>query len=165
MSIEQKTIAKLKKANDLAKLAFRKNGPKSFKNGVGKMVIALYEADGTLTQRELVDVLGMGRKGVKTIVKKGVRAELVEIGEADEKKTYTVALTEQGKAVAEKRLEADKAVAASCLAGFSAEEIEQLNALCDKIIVNVKESGINGKKKAAFRHSHKRKHAMKKCRK
>ena len=154
MSDVQKAVAKMKKASDLTNLAFHANGPKSFKNGVGALVVALYRAEGTMTQRELVEVLGMGRKGVKEIVKKAVRSELVEMGESDKKKTYTVTLTEVGQAVAEKRMEADKAVAEKVFEGISAEELEQLQATCDKIIVNLKEMGVKGRKKGAFKHSH-----------
>ena len=150
----QKTIAKMKKATDLANLAFHKNGPKSFKNGIGAMIVALYKAEGSMTQRELVDVLGMGRKGVKTMVKKAMRSELVKIVDCDEKKTYIVSLTDEGKAVAEKRLAADKAVAEKVLAGLSDEEIEQLTAICDKIIVNIKGMDIRGKKKVAYKRKH-----------
>lgn len=157
-----KTIAKMKKANDLTNLAFHKMGPKSFKNGVGALIIALHKADGTMTQRELVDVLGMGRKGVKTIVKKAARKDLVVIGDHEEKKTYTVSLTDEGKAVAEKRVAADKAVAAKVLDGLTDEEIQELNAICDKIIINVKGMGIKGKKRRAYKHNHHcRKHAPK----
>ena len=61
-----------------------------------------------------------------------------------------------------------KKVAEKVLAGLSEEELEQLAAICDKIIVNVKEMGINGKKHKAYRHSHRcrkhaPKHAAKKC--
>lgn len=159
----QKTVAKLKKTSDLTNLAFHKNGPKSFKNGVGALLIALHKADGALTQRELVDILGMGRKGVKTIVKKAMRKELVVIGDHEDKKTYTVALTDDGKAVAQKRIDADKAVAAKVLDGLTDEEIQEFNAICDKIIINIKGMGIKGRKRRAFKHSHGRKHAPMHC--
>lgn len=160
------TVAKMKKATDLTKRAFRKNGPKSFKAGVGALIVALYKAEGTVTQRELIDVLGMGRKGVKTIVKKAVKSDLVTIGEADEKKTYTVSLTDEGKKVAEKRIAADEAVAAQVLATLTDEEIAQLEAISDKIILAVKDMGIKGKKKHAFKHrrrcrKHGHRHGMK----
>ncbi|MDO4502006.1 MAG: MarR family winged helix-turn-helix transcriptional regulator [Coriobacteriia bacterium] len=167
MTQAQKTVAKMKKATDLAKLAFHKNGPKSFKNGVGAVVVALAGAENnTLTNRELIDVLGMGRKGVKSIVKKGVRAELLVMGEADEKKTYTVSLSEEGKKVAEKRMSSDAAVAEKVLAGLTEDELKALEAISDKIILNVKEMGIHGKKKVAYKHNHHcRKHAPKNCKK
>lgn len=163
MSCPQKTVAKMKKAVDLTNLAFHKNGPKSFKQGVGALVIALNRADGSLTNRELVEVLGMGRKGVKTIVKKAMRAELVAIeGIEGEKKTYKVTLTEEGAKVAAKRVAADKKVAEQVLAGLTEEELEQLASICDKIVLNVKEMGIHGKKHKAYRHNHRcRKHAPK----
>ena len=169
MSCPRKTVAKMKKTVDLTNLAFHKNGPKSFKQGVGALVVALDRAEGSLTNRELVDVLGMGRKGVKTIVKKAMRSELVAIeGVEGEKKTYRVVLTEEGAKVATKRAEADKAVAEQVLAGVTEEELEQLTAICDKIILNIKEMGINGKKHKAYRHNHRcrkhaPKHAAKKC--
>ena len=152
------TVAKMKKATDLTKRAVRKNGPKSFKAGVGALIVALYKADGAATQRELVDVLGMGRKGVKTIVKKAVKSDLVLIGEHDDKKTYTVSLTDEGKKVAEKRIAADEAVAAQVLATLTDEEIAQLEAISDKIILAIKDMGIKGKKKHAFKHRRCRKH-------
>ena len=164
MSKMTKTVAKMKRATDLTNLAFRKMGPKSFKKGVGALVVALHKADGTMTQRELVDVLGMGRKGVKTIVKKAARKDLVVIGDHEDKKTYTVSLTDEGKKVADKRVAADKAVAAKVLDGLTNEEIEELNAICDKIIVNVKGMGVRGKKHRAYKHNHRcRKHAFKRC--
>ena len=164
MSKMTKTVAKMKKATDLTNLAFHKNGPKSFKKGVGALIVALHKADGTMTQRELIDVLGMGRKGVKTIVKKAARKGLVVRGDHEEKKTYTVSLTDEGKQVAEKRFAADKAVAAKVLDGLTEDEIEQLNIICDKIVLNVKGMGIHGKKHRAFTHNHRcRKHAPKHC--
>lgn len=148
------TVAKMKKATDLTKLAFRKNGPKSFKAGVGALVIALSKAGGSMTQRELTEVLGMGRKGVKTIVKKAMKSDLVVIENTDEKKVYNVVLTDEGKKVAAKRIAADEAVADAVLATLTDEELAQLDAISDKIILAVKDMGIKGKKKHAYKHSH-----------
>ena len=43
MNESTKTLAQLKKASKLVRLAFRKNGPKSFKRGQGALLNALVE--------------------------------------------------------------------------------------------------------------------------
>lgn len=152
MNEAKEALNKLEKADMLAKRAFHKNGPKSFKNGVGALLVALNGAEGSMTQRELVDVLGMGRKGVKAIVLKAVRSDLATIEESEEKKTYVVSLTEEGKEVVAKRVATDDGVAEKLVEGLTEEEIALLTTLCDKIVVNAKEMGVKGKRSAAFKH-------------
>ena len=62
------TLAQLKKASKLTRLAFRKNGPKSYKRGQGALMNALLANDGA-TQRELVKILGWDRSALKDTVK------------------------------------------------------------------------------------------------
>ena len=57
MTEAMKTLAQLKKASKLTRLAFHKNGPKSFKRGQGALLKFLLEDDGA-TQRDLVKKLG-----------------------------------------------------------------------------------------------------------
>ncbi|WP_303251565.1 MarR family winged helix-turn-helix transcriptional regulator [uncultured Senegalimassilia sp.] len=146
MNEAAKSLAQLKKANKLVRLAFHKNGPKSYKRGQGALLRALLENDGA-TQRELVKTLGMNRSNLKEIVKKAQRNEYVTIESVDEPRTYAVKLTNLGRELAEKRVAANDRTADEVLSCLTAEEVKQLDAITEKLIVAMKEKGISGKKK------------------
>lgn len=146
MNEAAKSLAQLKKANKLVRLAFHKNGPKSYKRGQGALLRALLENDGA-TQRELVKTLGMNRSNLKEIVKKAQRNEYVTIESVDEPRTYAVKLTDLGRELAEKRVAANDRTADEVLSCLTAEEVKQLDAITEKLIVAMKEKGISGKKK------------------
>lgn len=147
------TLAQLKKASKLTRLAFRKNGPKSYKRGQGALMNALLANDGA-TQRELVKILGWDRSALKDTVKKAERNGYVTIGDHEGKHTYTVSLTEEGKKIAEKRVAANDKTAEEILECLSAEEVAQLNAITEKLILGIKDKGVNGKKKGRKAHHH-----------
>lgn len=153
MNEAAKTLAQLKKASKLTRLAFHKHGPKSYKRGQGALMNALLENDGT-TQRELVKVLGCDRSQLKDVVKKAARNGYVTIGDHADKHTYTVSLTDEGRKIAQKRAAANDKTADDILSCLSAEEVEQLNAITEKLIVSIKEKGVNGKKKGRKAHHH-----------
>jgi DNA-binding MarR family transcriptional regulator len=156
MNDAAKTLAQFKKANKLMRLAFRKNGPKSFKRGQGALLKALLENDGAL-QKELTKTLGMNRSSLKDIVKKAQRNGYVTIENVDEPRTYRVNLTDLGRSLADKREKANDAVAEDVLSCLSADEVAQLDAISEKIIVSLKEKGICGKKKGyKVRRKHRR---------
>lgn len=146
MNEAAKSLAQLKKANKLVRLAFHKNGPKSYKRGQGALLRALLENDGA-TQRELVKTLGMNRSNLKDVVKKAQRNEYVTIENVDEPRTYAVKLTDLGRELAEKRVAANDRTADEILSCLTAEEVKQLDAITEKLIVAMKEKGISGKKK------------------
>lgn len=147
------TLAQLKKASKLTRLAFRKNGPKSYKRGQGALMNALFANDGA-TQRELVKILGWDRSALKDTVKKAERNGYVTIGDHEDKHTYTVSLTDEGKKIAEKRVAANDKTAEEILECLSAEEVAQLNAITEKLILGIKDKGVNGKKKGRKAHHH-----------
>lgn len=147
------TLAQLKKASKLTRLAFRKNGPKSYTRGQGALMNALLANDGA-TQRELVKILGWDRSALKDTVKKAERNGYVTIGDHEDKHTYTVSLTEEGKKIAEKRVAANDKTAEEILECLSAEEVAQLNAITEKLILGIKDKGVNGKKKGRKAHHH-----------
>lgn len=147
------TLAQLKKASKLTRLAFRKNGPKSYKRGQGALMNALLANDGA-TQRELVKILGWDRSTLKDTVKKAERNGYVTIGDHEDKHTYTVSLTDEGKKIAEKRVAANDKTAEEILECLSAEEVAQLNAITEKLILGIKDKGVNGKKKGRKAHHH-----------
>ena len=146
MNEAAKSLAQLKKANKLVRLAFHKNGPKSYKRGQGALLRALLENDGAM-QRELVKTLGMNRSNLKEIVKKAQRNEYVTIEKVDEPRTYAVKLTDLGRELAEKRVAANDRTADEILSCLTAAEVKQLDAITEKLIVAMKEKGISGKKK------------------
>lgn len=146
MNEAAKSLAQLKKTNKLVRLAFRKNGPKSYKRGQGALLRALLENDGA-TQRELVKTLGINRSNLKDVVKKAQRNEYVTIESVDEPRTYAVKLTGLGRELAEKRVAANDRTADEILSCLTAEEVKQLDAITEKLIVAMKEKGISGKKK------------------
>ena len=147
------TLAQLKKASKLTRLAFRKNGPKSYKRGQGALMNALLANDGA-TQRELEKILGWDRSALNDTVKKAERNGYVTIGDHEDKHTYTVSLTEEGKKIAEKRVAANDKTAEEILECLSAEEVAQLNAITEKLILGIKDKGVNGKKKGRKAHHH-----------
>lgn len=146
MNEAAKSLAQLKKANKLVRQAFHKNGPKSYKRGQGALLRALLENDGA-PQRELVKTLGMNRSNLKDVVKKAQRNEYVTIESVDEPRTYAVKLTDLGRELAEKRVAANDRTADEILSCLTAEEVKQLDAITEKLIVAMKEKGISGKKK------------------
>ena len=148
------TLSQLRKSNKLICRAFHKNGPKSFKRGQGALLRALLEHNGA-TQRELVQVLGVDRSELRGIVKKASRNGYVTIGDHENERTYIVELTETGRNIAEKRIVANDRTADDILDCLNEEEIAQLNAITEKLIVSMKEKGINGRKKKGHRtHRH-----------
>ena len=135
MNEAAKSLAQMKKANKLVRLAFRKNGPKSFKRGQGALLQALLVDDGA-TQRDLTKTLGMNRSNLKDIVKKAERNGYVTIESADQPRTYAV-----------KRIAANDKTAEDIISCLSAEEVAQLDAITEKLILAMKDKGICGKKK------------------
>ena len=153
MTEATQTLAQLKKTSKLTRLAFHKNGPKSFRRGQGALLNALFENDGA-TQRELVHVLGFDRGELKGVVKKAERNGYVTIEDAEGVRTYAVKLTEDGRAVAEKRVAANDKTAEDIVECLSKEELSQLNAITEKLILSMKDKGINGKKKGRKEAGH-----------
>ena len=142
-----KALKQLRKATKLVNRSFRKNGPKSFKKGQGALLKVLNCKGGKLSSRELVDILGWNRGELKDVVRKAQRNGYVTIEDASEKRTYFVKITDEGAKLAEKRCKAQHKTADAILANFTDEEIDQLNALTEKIIVSCKDLGAHGKRK------------------
>ena len=153
MTEATQTLAQLKKTSKLTRLAFHKNGPKSYKRGQGALLNALLANDGT-TQRELVKTMGFDRGELKGVVKKAERNGYVTIEDAEGVRTYAVKLTKDGRAVAEKRVAANDKTAEDIVECLSKEEMAQLNAITEKLILSMKDKGINGKKKGRKEAGH-----------
>ena len=102
--------------------------------------------------QSLVKILGLNRSELKDIVKKAERNGYITIEEAEGERTYAVKLTDEGKKIAEKRVAANEETAEDILGCLSDEEVAQLNAITEKLIVSIKEKGVNGKKKGRKAH-------------
>jgi DNA-binding MarR family transcriptional regulator len=151
MNNQEKTLAQLKKASKLSRLAFRKYGPKSYKRGMGSLLKYLSEHDGA-TQSDLTVALGCDRGALKDVVLKAKRFGYVTMEKSEEAHTYVVSLTDEGKEVAEKRNEANAEAAEKILEGLTADEQAELDRLTEKLILSLKEQGIDGKKKGHKAH-------------
>ena len=146
MNAASKALAQMKKANKLIQLSFRKNGPKSFKRGQGALLNALLEREGVVSRDDLVWILGVDRSELKGIVKKAIKNGYVTMEQGAEH-SYNVKLTELGKELAAHRAEANDAAANEILECLTEEEVAQLNAITEKIILSAKSKDICGKKK------------------
>ena len=154
MAQATKSLKQLRKAAKLTNRAFHKNGPKSWKKGVGALLKALHKNGAPMSSRELVDFLGFDRKELKNVVRKAEKMGFVEFADHEDEKTYTVTITPAGDEVAEKRAAAQNKAAEAILSGLTAEEIEQLDALTEKIILSCKEQGAHGKHMSGKKHHH-----------
>ena len=155
MTQAMESIYRYKKANKLVRQAFRKNGPKSYKRGVGTLLATLGET-GSASQRELTKRIDVNRSTLKDIVKKAERNGYVTIVDAPEGEgNYAVELTDLGRELAAKRIAAQEAVAEDVLSALTAEEREQFDAINEKLITSLKAKGISAKRKG---HKHSRKH-------
>lgn len=157
MNDSAKTLAKMKKAGKLVRLAQRKNGPKSYKRGQGALLRALLENDGA-TQRELVTKLGLNRAALRDVVRKASRNGYVTIEKTGEKKVYAVKLTDEGRKLAKKHEDVQDKIADDILGTLSDDERAQLYAICEKLVIGCKEAGIDGKKKGRKHHRKDHKH-------
>lgn len=140
------TLDQLKRADKLVRLDFHKNGPKSYRRGQGALLRTLLSRDGA-TQRELVEAMGLSRRELKDVVKKAERRGYVTIGQAEAPRTYTVTLTDCGRAVAQKRADANDRTAEEIASCLSAEEREQLDAITGKLVASAERRGIRDQDK------------------
>lgn len=157
MSEALDAIRKYKKANKLVRLAFHKNGPKSYKRGQGTLLATLSQMGGSATQKQIVERDFMSRGALKDIVRKAQRNGYVEIVEHEDAKTYVIQLTDAGKELAQKREAAHERVAEDVLSCLTVEERAQLDAINEKLILAMKERGISAKDKGHV-HSKRPKH-------
>ena len=161
-------VKSMRKASKLVRLSFRENGPRSFKQGVGALLSVLNESDSPVHRDVIVVALGATRVAAKDIVRKAMRAGYVTMTTCEDKKGYTVELTELGKEIVAKRAAAMDEAANKALACLTDEEVEQFVALNEKIVASMREQGISAKKKGFLVKRMKKrgqKKAFRKCKK
>lgn len=142
MSESTKAIASLKKAGNYMKLAMRKNGPRSFKRGQGTLIKVIYKAgEGTLSKDDAKKALGWRGRDVRFVAKKAADNGYLTIDKP--KNGFQMTLTDLGREVIKKRLEAEDKAADEILAGLSDEEKAQLTSLCEKICQTAEDMGVD----------------------
>ncbi len=159
MTVATQSLAQMRKASMLTNRAFRKNGPKSYRKGQGALLKVLHRHGGEATSRELVEMLGFDRGELKRVVRKAERNGYAEMADHEEKRTYLVRLTDEGERIAEKRCAANTKAAEDIMSCLTEEEVGQLNALTEKIILSCKAQGAHGARKGGRRHCARRGYA------
>lgn len=163
MSNTIKTLKKLRKTERLIDRAFHKHGPKSFKHGQGALLKVLHKHGGAMQASDLIECLSFDRKHLKDVVRKAEKNGYVSISDSEGNRAYEVKLTEQGEKIAEKRCAAQEKTATEILAALNDDEIAEMDATCEKLIVRCKELGVHGARKHGKKHCHKMHHGAKGC--
>ena len=143
MAESTQVLAQLKKAANYSKLAFHKDGPKSYVKGQGALTKTLvkFGEDGALGADELAKTLGWPTEAVADVARIAQENGYVLVEPTDG--AERVAITDKGREVVEKRFAAEDRVADEILQELSDEEKEQLAALCGKIIERCQEMGVD----------------------
>lgn len=144
MTNSGKVLHQLKVAGNYSKLAFRKDGPHSFKRGQGALIKVAYKfgKDGAIGFRKLCEILDWPCDEVRDCAKKAQENGYVTFCKTKKGK-HAVRLTGKGREVLAKRLEAEDRAADEILRGFSDEELDQLLAMCGRIVDNCKGMGVD----------------------
>ena len=137
MTESTQVLHQLKVATNYSKLAMHKCGPRSFKSGQGAMCKVLYKfGDGKLSLKKLEERLGWDGHEVIRVAEKAQENGYVCFA-TSKKGKLSVALTDKGTMVVEKRLAAEDRAADEVLEGLSDKERECLLKLTGKVIDNL----------------------------
>lgn len=143
MEEASKAIQSLKRASNYTKLAFHEFGPKSYKRGQGALLKVVYKfgENGSITKKTAEKILNWRGKDLRSIAKKAEKNGYVTIDDPDFK--FNMSLTEKGKEVIAKRLDAEDRTADTILEGLTDDEVKQLIAITDKISKTCEGLGID----------------------
>ena len=120
MTESTQVLHQLKVATNYSKLAMHKCGPRSFKSGQGAMCKVLYKfGDGKLSLKKLEERLGWDGHEVIRVAEKAQENGYVCFA-TSKKGKLSVALTDKGTMVVEKRLAAEDRAADEVLEGLTA---------------------------------------------
>lgn len=142
MSQSAKVLKNLKRAANYTKLAFHKDGPKSYTRGQGALLKVIDKfGNGSLSKQQIKEILHWDGKQAGQVAKKACHNGYVTIKAQD--KGFVCTLTAKGQDVLNKRFAAEDRTANEILAKLSKEEIHQLDNLTTKIIEQCKEMGVD----------------------
>ena len=143
MTESTQVLHQLKVATNYSKLAMHKCGPRSFKSGQGAMCKVLYKfGDGKLSLKKLEERLGWDGHEVIRVAEKAQENGYVCFA-TSKKGKLSVALTDKGTMVVEKRLAAEDRAADEVLEGLTDKERECLLKLTGKVIESCKAMGVD----------------------
>lgn len=142
MAEATKTLMNLKRAANYSKLAFHKDGPKSYTRGQGALLKVIDKfGNGSLSKKQIKKILRWDNKQAVAVAKKACRNGYVTI--KANKKGFTCTLTAKGSEILQKRFAAENRTANEILAKLSKKEIRQLDKLTNKIIEQCQEMGVD----------------------
>ncbi len=144
MTRSGKVLHQLKVASNYSKLAFHKDGPRSFKRGQGALLKVAYKfgKKGTISFRKLCKTLGWDCDEVRDTAKIAQENGYITLGKTKKGKN-AVCLTAKGVEVVEKRLAAEDRAADEIMRDVTDEEREALLAITGKIIANCQAMGVD----------------------
>ena len=133
----------LKRAANYSKLAFHKDGPKSYKKGQGALtkVLLKFSQDGSLDRDTLEKALGWNADEVNDVVLKAQDNGYV-LADVVDGVVVKATITDKGREVDQKRFEAEDRVADEILQGLSEDEKGELEDLCVKICMQCEAMGV-----------------------
>ena len=128
-----KALHSLKRAANYSKLAMRDFGPKSFKKGQGALLKVIYKfnEEGSLNKKTAEKILGWRGKELRRVAKKAEHNGYIQI--ADPEFAFAMSLTDKGTEVMNKRMAAEDRAAEAVFEKLSADEVETLISLTNKI--------------------------------
>ena len=140
MSQETRTLPdQFRHCSNLMRRMYHQSGPMNTRHGQGKLMHYLLSMDGA-TQKDLAKEMRMRPASLADVVRQAECNGFVTVApNADDVRAAGVFLTDEGRAIAEKRAAANERVAADIFADFSEEERTQLEGLLAKLSDSLEE--------------------------
>ena len=146
MNQASQTLAQLKKASKLVRLRLSQERPEKLQARPGRAAERPRRQRRHHSARAGEDSRSQPQRA-QGYREEGRAQRLRHLEDAEGERTYAVKLTDEGREVAQKRVAANDKTADDIIGCLSEEEIAQLNAITEKLILSMKDKGINGKKK------------------
>lgn len=119
--------------SNLMRRMYHQSGPMNTRHGQGKLMHYLLSMDGA-TQKDLAEEMRMRPASVSEIVRQAECHGFVTVApNAEDSRAAGVFLTDEGRAIAEKRATANERVADEIFADFTEEERTELENLLSKL--------------------------------
>lgn len=134
MSQEARNLPdRFRHCSNLMRRMYHQSGPMNTRHGQGKLMHYLLSMDGA-TEKDLAKEMRMRPASIADVVRQAECHGFVTVApNAEDPRAASVTLTEEGRAIAEKRAAANSRVADQIFADFSTEERMQLESLLGKL--------------------------------
>lgn len=138
--------------SNLMRRMYHQSGPMNTRHGQGKLMNYLLVMDGA-TQKDLAKEMRMRPASLADVVRQAEHNGFVTLAATEEDaRVQGVFMTEEGRAIAEKRAAANNRVADEIFADFTDEEREQLEGLLGKLSASLEEKTTAGDNEDRCRH-------------